>query len=180
MPGLPLSTGATNPKNGAVQYDSRRVDGLPLKIQASAGITEVPVGSVVSWQEDTDGNQIICTGAAAYTGDEYATFAVIGVGFLEASTQNSGALTQTPNVLEEDNVAAIVMDTNAVAAAPVVNGSEPTVGGTAYVTRAGLLSSSSSNAVQFPGEVFYGTPSAQLSGQLKTDYAFARLSRNTI
>lgn len=154
MPGVPLSVGATNPKDGAVQYESRRVDGLPLKIQASAGITEVPVGSVVSWQEDTNGNQIVCTGAAAYTGNEYATFAVIGVGFLEAATQQNGNLNPTPGVLEEDDICAIVMDTNAVAMAPLDEGNEPTVGGSAYVTRAGLLSSSNTNAVAFPGEAF--------------------------
>jgi len=180
MPGFPLSVGATNPKNGAVQYDSRRVDGLPFRIQAGAGVTEVPIGSVVSWQEDTNGNQIICSGAAAYTGDEYATFAVIGVGFLEASSQQNGALKPTVNVLEDDDIGAIVMDINAVAAAPGVTGSLPTVGGSAYVTKAGQLSSSSSGNVAFPGEVFYGTPSVQLSGQLKTDYVFARLKQNTI
>lgn len=180
MPGVTLGVNETNPKRGAVQFDSRRVDGLSFRIQASAGVTEIPVGSVCSWQEDTNGNQIICSGAAAYTGDEYATFAVIGVGFLEAALQQNGALNPAVNVLEDGDVAAIVMDINAVAMAPVVDGSEPAVGGAAYVTRAGALSSSNSNAVQFPGEVFYGTPGIQLSGQLRDGYAFARLKQNTI
>ena len=52
----------------------------------------------------------------------------------------------------------------------------PVAGGTAYVTAAGALSSSNTDAVAFPGTVWYGTPGVQNTGQLKTGYIFARLA----
>lgn len=180
MPGTVLGVNETNPSRGAIQYNSRYIDGLILRIQASAGVTKVPVGSIVSWQEDTDGNQILCTGAAAYTGDEYATFAVIGVGYLVPAAQQNGSLAPTPGEYEDGDMAAMVSDIDAVAMVPGVTGSLPDVGATAYVDRAGKLTSSSSNAVAFPGEVFYGVPGIQTAGQLREDYVFARLKQNTI
>lgn len=181
MPGLTLGIGETNPKRGAIQYDARRVDGLPLKIVAAASLTTVPVGTIVTWQEETTtGKQILCTGAAPYTDDEYGTYAIIGIGFLEAVSQQNGTLNQAPGVFSDGDIAAMVSDLAPVAQVPFKASEQPVAGAAAYVTVGGLISNSASGNVAFPGEVFVGTPGIQNSGQLKTGYLFARLSKNTI
>lgn len=180
MPGLTLGIGETNPKKGAVQWDARRIDGVPLVITAAATITSVPIGSVVTLQENSTGKQRIVLGAAADADDEYDVYAIIAVGFLEASTQGNAAINQTPGEYVEGDFVAMVSDINAVAMVPGVSGSLPTAGGAAYITADGKLSSSSSSAVAFPGEVWKGTPGVQNSGQLKTNYVFARLKSVTI
>lgn len=180
MPGLPLGITETNPKHGAVQYDARYVDGLPLKIPAAAGLSSVPVGTIVTWQESTTGKQILCTGAAAYTDDEYSTYAIIGIGFLEAAMQQNGSLNQTPGVFADGDIAAMVSDINPVAQVPFKASERPVAGAACYVTDGGLISSSSSGNVAFPGEVFVGTPGVQNSNQLKSGFVFARLSKNTV
>lgn len=180
MPGLTLGITETNPKRGAIQYDARRVDGLTLKIPSAASLSTVPVGTVVTWQESTTGKQILCTGAAPYADDEYSTYAIIGLGFLEAATQQNGSLSQAPGVFADGDVAAMVSDLGPVAMTPFKASEQPVAGATCYVTKGGLISSSSSGNVAFPGEVFVGTPGVQNSGQLRSGFLFARLSKNTI
>ena len=180
MPGLTLGIGETNPKKGAVQWDARRIDGVPLVITAAASITSVPIGSVVTLQENSAGKQRIVLGAAADADDEYDVYAIIAVGFLEAATQADAQIDQTVGEYSEGDFVSMISDINAVAAVPCVTGSLPTAGGTAYITANGKLSSSSGSAVAFPGEVWFGTTGVQNSGQLKTDYAFARLKSVTI
>lgn len=180
MPGLTLGITETNPKKGAIQYDARRVDGLPLKIVAASGLSTVPVGTIVTWQENEDGKQILCTGAAPYTGDEYSTYAIIGIGFLEAVTQQNGTLNQATAVFSDGDIAAMVSDLAPVAQVPFKASEQPVAGAGCYVTVGGLISNSASGNVAFPGEVFVGTPGVQNSGQLKSGFMFARLSKNTI
>lgn len=181
MPGLTLGITETNPKKGAIQYDARRVDGLPLKIVAAASLSTVPVGTIVTWQEETtSGKQILCTGAAPYTDDEYSTYAIIGIGFLEAVTQQNGTLNQATAVFSDGDIAAMVSDLAPVAQVPFKASEQPVAGAGCYVTKGGQISNSAGGNVAFPGEVFVGTPGVQNSGQLKTGFMFARLSKNTI
>jgi hypothetical protein len=180
MPGLTLGIGETNPKKGAVQWDARRIDGVPFVITAAASVTSAPIGSVVTLQENATGKQRIVLGAAADADDEYDVYAIIAVGFLEAATQTDDQINQTVGEYAEGDFASMISDINAVAAVPVVSGSVPVAGATAYVTADGKISSSSSSAVAFPGEVWAGTPGVQNSGQLKSGYIFARLKSVTI
>lgn len=174
MPGVRLGIGETNPKQGAIQFDPRRIDGVKFVIPTAAGVTSAAIGSVVTLQENSAGKQFIVLGAAAYDpgSDEYA---ILAIGFLEAASQVQSAINQTVGVYEDGDYVCMISDVNAVASVPK-DTSAPVAGGTAYVTAAGKLSSSSSSAVAFPGSVWYGTPGVQNTGQLKTGNVFARLS----
>lgn len=174
MPGVRLGIGETNPKQGAVQWDARRIDGVKFVIPTAAGVTSAAIGSVVTLQENSAGKQVIVLGAAAYDpgSDEYA---ILAIGFLEAASQVQSAINQTVGVYKDGDYVCMISDVNAVASVPK-DTSAPVAGGTAYVTAAGKLSSSSSSAVAFPGTVWYGTPGVQNTGQLKTGNVFARLS----
>lgn len=176
MPGLTLPIGSTNPKQGAVQWDARRIDGVKFLIPDAAGVSSAPVGSVVTLQEDTNGKQVIVLGAAAYADDEYNTYAIIAIGFLEAATQADSAVNQTVGSYVEGDYVCMISDVDAVAMVPYKTTDKPGVGTGNYVTPAGLLADSSSGNVAFPGTVWYGTPGIQNTGQLKTGYAFARIA----
>lgn len=185
MPGLRLGIGESNPKRGAVQWDARRIDGVLFEIPAAASITSAPIGSVVTLQENADGKQRIVLGAAAWDDydsgdDEYNSYAIIAVGFLEAATQTDNEINQTVGEYEDGDFASMISDIDAVAMVPYTSGEQPTAGGAAYVDENGRLSNSSSGNVAFPGEVWYGTPGVQNTGQLKSGYAFARLKSVTI
>lgn len=175
MPGIRLGIGETNPKRGAVQWDARRIDGVEFVIPAAASVTAAPIGSVVTLQENSAGKQIIVLGAAAYEGPGSDEFAIVAIGFLEAATQVESAINQTVGQYADGDYVAMISDTDAVAMVPA-DASAPDAGGTAYVTADGELSSSKTDAVAFPGTVWYGTPGIQNTGQLKTGYIFARLA----
>lgn len=175
MPGIRLGIGETNPKRGAVQFDARRIDGVEFVIPTAAGITAAPIGSVVTLQENSAGKQIIVLGAAAYEGPGSDEFAIVAIGFLEAATQVESAINQTVGQYADGDYVAMISDPDAVVMVPA-DVSAPVAGGTAYVTAAGELSSSKTDAVAFPGTVWYGTPGVQNTGQLKTGYIFARLA----
>lgn len=174
MPGIRLGIGETNPKRGAVQWDARRIDGVEFVIPAAAAITSAPIGSVVSLQENSAGKQVIVLGAAVYDPGSDA-YAIIAIGFLEAATQVESAINQTVGEYADGDYVCMISDLDAVAMVPV-DTSAPVAGGTSYVTADGKLSSSNTDAVAFPGTVWYGTPGVQNTGQLKTGYIFARLA----
>ena len=175
MPGVRLGIGETNPKRGAVQFDARRIDGVEFVIPAAASITAAPIGSVVTLQENSAGKQIIVLGAAAYEGPGSDDFAIVAIGFLEAATQVESAINQAVGEYADGDYVAMISDIDAVAMVPA-DAAAPVAGGTAYVTADGELSSSNTDAVAFPGTVWYGTPGIQNTGQLKTGYIFARLA----
>jgi hypothetical protein len=176
MPGFPLSIGSANPKQGAVQWDARRIDGVKFVIPTGAGVSVAPIGSVVTLQEDSSGKQVIVLGAAAYTGPGSDTYAIIALGFLEAATQAESAINQTVGQYADGDYVCMISDIDAVASVPYDTNHKPGVGISNYITPAGLLSNSGSSNVAFPGTVWYGTPGVQNTGQLKTSYAYARLS----
>lgn len=174
MPGVRLGIGETNPKRGAVQWDARRIDGVEFVIPSGAGVTTAPIGSVVTLQENSAGKQVIVLGATVYDPGSDA-YAIVAIGFLEAATQVESAINQTVGEYADGDYVCMISDLDAVAMAPV-DTSAPDAGGTSYVTAAGTLSSSDTDAVAFPGTVWYGTPGVQNTGQLKTGYIFARLA----
>ena len=176
MPGLTLGIGETNPKQGAVQFDARRIDGVKFVIPTGAGVSSAPIGSVVTLQEDSAGKQVIVLGAAAYTGLGSDTYAIIALGFLEAATQAESAINQTVGVYKDGDYVCMISDVAAVASVPYDTNYKPAAGISNYITPDGLLSNSSGSNVAFPGTVWYGTAGVQNTGQLKTGYAFARLS----
>ncbi|MBN2401997.1 MAG: hypothetical protein JXN64_06335 [Spirochaetes bacterium] len=180
MPGLTLGIGETNPKRGAVQWDARRIDGVQFIIPEAATVESAPIGSVVTLQENADGKQRIVLGAAAYEDDEYDLYAIIAVGFLEAATQTNNQIDQSIGEYADGDFACMISDPAAVAASPLKTSEEPDAGAAAYITPDGTISNSSSGNVAFPGEVFYGVPGVQNSGQLKSGYIFARLKSVTI
>jgi hypothetical protein len=174
MPGVRLGIGETNPKRGAVQWDARRIDGVKFVIPTAAGVSTAPIGSVVTLQENSDGKQVIVLGAAAYE-PASEVYAIIAVGFLEAATQVESTINQTVGVYAAGDYVCMISDLDAVAMVPV-DDSAPVAGIAAYITAAGTLSSSNTDAVLFLGSVWYGTPGVQNTGQLKTGYIFARLA----
>jgi hypothetical protein len=175
MPGLTLGIGETNPKRGAVQWDARRIDGVPFVIPSGSGVSTAPIGSIVSLQEDSAGKQIIVLGISAYTGPGSDEYAIIGLGFLEAATQVDNQINQTVGEYVDGDFVSMISDISAVAAVPYDTDNKPVAGGTVYVTPVGSLSSESSGNDLFWGSVWYGTPGIQNSGQLKTGYVYARL-----
>ena len=177
MPGISLGIGETNPKRGAVQFDARRIDGVKFVVPTGAGITSVPIGSIVSLQEDSAGKQVIVLGAGVYTGPGSDVYAVIAVGFLEASSQADYSINQTAGEYVDGDFVSMISDIDAVVAVPYATGLKPAAGFGAYITPAGTLSSASGGGnVQFIGSVWSGTPGVQNTGQLKTGYMFARLA----
>lgn len=176
MPGLRLGIGETNPKQGAIQWNARRIDGVKFVIPTAAGVSTAPIGSVVTLQEDSAGKQIIVLGAAAYTDPGSDTYAIIALGFLEVATQVESVINQTVGVYANGDYVCMISDVTAVAMVPYDTNHKPAVGISQYVTPAGLLSNASSSNVAFPGTVWYGTPGVQTTGQLKTGYAFARIA----
>jgi hypothetical protein len=175
MPGITQAIGETNPKKGAVQFDIRRVDGVPFIIPSGAGVTTAPIGSVVTLQEFSSIGMKIVLGAAAYN-DGTNTYSIIGVGFLEAASQTSAVINQTVGEYSSGDIAAMIIDLDAVAMVPMLASYNPVAGKTSYVTPAGLLTLTASGNVAFPGYVFFTTPGQQLSNQLKSGYCFARLT----
>lgn len=184
MPGLTLGIGETNPKRGAVQFDGRRIDGVPFVIPSTAAITSAPVGSVVTLQEFASIGQKIVLGANAYTDGSGNTYSILAIGFLEAASQASATIDQTVGVYSTGDTVAMVSDIDAVAMAPMTTSQNPTSGTGAYVTYDGELSNeapdSETGNVAFPGVVFFTTPGIQLSGQLKSGYCFAKLTKTMI
>lgn len=176
MPGMSLGIGETNPKRGAVQFDARRIDGVKFVIPTAADVASAPIGSVVTLQENSAGKQIIVLGAAAYEGTGSDEYSIIAVGFLEAATQADSSINQVVGSYVDGDYVCMISDVSAVASVPYDASHKPAVGGTVYVTDAGILSSSASGTIAFPGSVWYGTPGVQNTGQLKTGYAFARLA----
>lgn len=177
MPGLPLQIGETNPKRGAVQFDARRVDGVPFIIPAGAGVSSAPIGSIVSLQEYAAGGlQKIVLGAEAYTDGSGHTYTVIAIGFLEAATQTADAINQTVGEYFSGDMASMISDPAAVAAVPMLAGHLPSSGVGAYISPAGKLTNSDYGTVLFPGVVFFTTAGAQLTNQLKSGYCFARIT----
>ena len=184
MPGLTLGIGETNPKKGAVQYDGRRIDGVPFVIPSTSEITSAPVGSVVTLQEFASIGQKIVLGANAYTDGSGNTYSILAIGFLEAASQASATIDQTVGSYVTGDMVAMVSDIDAVAMVPMVTGQNPTSGTGAYVDYEGRLSNESASSetgnVAFPGVVFFTTPGVQLSGQLKSGYCFAKLTKTMI
>ena len=176
MPGLTLGIGETNPKRGAVQYDTRRLDGVPFVIPTGAGITSAPIGSVVTLQECTGIGQRIVLGPNAYTDDAENTYTIKGWGFLEAATQADGSVDQTVGEYSSGDMACMIMDINVVVMAPMLSGSNPGITDTVYVSVDGKLTSTAYENVIFPGVIFLATPGVQQGNQLKSGYCFARLA----
>lgn len=175
MPGTTLNIGSTNPKKGAVQYDGRRIDGVPFIIPIGAGVSSAPIGSVCSLQEFPSIGMKIVLGPNAYVDGSGNTYSIIGMGFLEAATQTDGNINQTVGEYLSGDMAAIIMDVNAVAAVPMLSGFNPVSGVTAYVDVAGRLTSTAYGNEAFKGIVCFTTPGYQVTGQLKSGYCFARL-----
>lgn len=184
MPGLTLGIGETNPKKGAVQWDPRRIDGVPFVIPSTASITAAPIGSVVTLQEYASIGQKIVLGADPYTDGSGNTYTIIAIGFLEAASQSSATVDQTVGEYASGDTVAMISDINAVVAVPMETGNNPVAGSAAYVTYNGELSdeitASEVGNVAFPGVVFFKTPGVQLSNQLKSGYCFARLTKPMI
>ena len=184
MPGLTLGIGETNPKKGAVQYDARRIDGVPFIIPSAATVTSAPVGSVVTLQEFATIGQKIVLGANPYTDGSGNQYAIIAIGFLEAATQTSAVINQTVGEFVNGDIVAMISDINAVASAPYVAAHKPVDGVGAAVTDDGELTSvapaTDNTNVTFPGVVFYNTPGVQVTGQLKSGYCFARLTKTMV
>lgn len=175
MPGITLGIGETNPKRGAVQYDARRIDGVPFVIPSGAGVTSALVGSIVSLQE-YGSKQIIVLGAAPYTSGS-SEYKVIGIGFLEAATQTDNQIDQTIGSFVDGDTVAMVSSIDVVASVPATSSNAPAAGSGNYVTPAGkLTSANTAGNVAFPGVVFSGTPGVQTAGQLKSGNVFARLT----
>jgi len=176
MPGTILGIGETNPKQGTVQYDSRRIDGVPFAIPAGAGVTSAPVGSIVTLQE-ASGKQLIVLGAKPLTIGS-TTYAIIGLGFLEAATQVNTNVNQTPGTFVADDIVAMVSSIAVVASCPAEAApAAPGVGVGNYITDKGTLTITVGANIAFPGVCFYGTPGQQNTGQLKAGYVFARLGK---
>jgi hypothetical protein len=180
MPGNVLPIGQTNPKKGAVQFDLRRIDGVPFVITSGATITSAPVGSIVTLQENASGTQKIVLGAAAYAPDEYDTYTILAIGTLEASTQANGNLNPTVGEFSTGDIVTMISDPAAAFAAPYDADNIPTVGASKYVTKNGTISSASSGNVAFPGVVWYGTSGVQATNQLASGYVFARIKFSTL
>lgn len=184
MPGLTLGIGETNPKKGAVQWDARRIDGVPFVIPATASISSAPIGSIVTLQEYASIGQKIVLGADPYTDGSGNTYSILAIGFLEAASQASATIDQTVGEYASGDTVAMISDIDAVASVPMESGFEPSSGTGAYVNYDGQLSdlaaSSETGNVAFPGVVFFTTPGYQVNNQLKSGYCFARLTKPMI
>lgn len=187
MAGRTLGIGETNPKVGAVQYDARRIDAVPLIINpAATGVSDgVPVGTICTLQEDPDTTkQYVVTGLAAIAKDAYSnTMKILATGGIEiASRSGMNGVAPTTGMFKTGDSVAFVRSIDEVIMSPIdaddaIDATNLGIGA-AYVTKAGKLaktSNSSANAAFTVGIVFKGSPSLQMKGQLKTGFAFVRI-----
>lgn len=163
--------GSTNPKSGTLQFNERRIQGIPLKITDAAGVDSVSNRRIVSLQEDTDGVRYACVSPVQLAG-----LTLIGFGVLEEALQSGGvsSIAPDPNNYVDGDIVTVLRGVGLSFQIDYDPSNEPTLGiGQAYVDQQGRLSSVSSGSnVATTGSVFASVPGIQMTNQLKTGCLF--------
>ncbi len=167
MPKSHQSIGSTQPKTGTFQYDTHRLQGLPLKIPAGAGVSSVSNNRIVSLQVDS--NNVMY--AVVYPA-QIADHTLIGWGVLEEALQSGGltSIAPSPNTFVDGDTVVVLRYPMEAYMIDYDSSNAPTEGiGTAYIDAQGRLTSSSAGdnrAVK--GAVFSAVPGRQMANQLKS------------
>ncbi len=176
MPGNPQAIAETTPKTGSVQYGTRRISGLPLIIPSTLSPlpATVPVGRIVSIQENANKQQFAVLGHQPYEPDEYETYVVIGYGVIEEALQSGIGASAAPTANEFANGDPITVITGAglICAVEYEASHAPTPGIAVTnntVDNFGRLTDRTAAAdyKQTTGAVSLGVPSLQLKNQLR-------------
>jgi len=180
MPNYPQAISETAPKTGSAQYQTRRISGLLFKVPTLSPVaSDIPVGRMVTIQEDSLGNQYAVLGFKAYEQDEYETYTVIGYGVIEEALQSgiTGNAAPTPNVYNDGDRVTVITGAGLICALEHEADHAPAVGIAVTnntVDDYGRLTdrTAGANYKQLTGAVSYGVPSTQMANQLKPDHAF--------
>lgn len=167
MPTPNQPIGATAPKSGTFQRDVHRLQGVPLKIPAAAGVSSVSNNRIVSLQ--VDANNIMY---AVISPVAIASHTVIGWGVLEEALQSQGidSISPSPNTFKDGDTVTVLRYPMQVMQIDYDASNAPTEGiATAYLDVQGRLSSSSAGSnLALKGAVFSCNPSMEMSNQLKS------------
>jgi hypothetical protein len=169
--------GSTAAKTGTFQYNSTRIQGIPLKFGPSAGVTSVPNNRIVSLQVDAANKLFAVVGNT-----QLASHTLIGWGVLEEALQSGGvsSIAPTPNNYVAGDLVTVLRSVTDVYMIDYDTGNAPAEGiGLAYVDDQGRLSSVNTE-VALKGAVFSAVPGIQLAGQLKDGCKFYQMGSPTI
>lgn len=181
MPGYAQTIGATLPKTGALQYESKRLQGVPLIIPANAGVTATSPGHIVTLQQDPNRNLWAVLGWQPYVASAYVTYVIVGVGILEESLQSNvnGNIAAAPNTYATGTQVTVLQDLNGVCAVEFETGFQPANGvATATVNTAGQVSSKAADSTHTAtkGAVFTAKRSLEMAGALKPGFVYFQLA----
>lgn len=173
MPGLSQPIGATAPKTGTFQFDSKRLQGVPLDLPTAAG-TSVTNNRIVNLQQDSIGVMyaVVSQGAVIYS-------SLVGWGVLEEALQSGGisSIAPSPNNFVNGDLVTVLRDPTQVYMIDYDPDNVPIKGiGTAYLDAKGRLSGSSAGGnLLLAGAVFSSVPGRQMANQLKTGCLFYQM-----
>jgi hypothetical protein len=179
MPNLPLAVQNTNSSPFTFQFSEKRIDGIPLHIPASAGVTSCTNRRIVTIQQSTTGVRYAVLSPVAATGFASEALTIIGWGVLEGALQSGGINSIAPSPLtfvDGDTVSVLrgLVDTYMIDYDP---SNKPTLGiATGYVDQQGRLTSVTTGGnVHLGGPVFDTVPSLQMANQLLPNTLFYQL-----
>lgn len=174
MPIPNQAIGSTSAKSGTFQYDTHRIQGIPLKIPVAAGVTSIPNTRIVSIQ--TDANNVMY---AVVSPVALANHTIIGWGVLEEALQSSGisSIAPTPNTFVNGDTVTVLRYPMEVFAIDYDASNKPSLGiGTGYIDVQGRLSSvSTGDNRAVKGSIFESVPGRQMAGQLKTGCVYFQM-----
>jgi len=179
MPGNSQSISETTPKTGTIQYATRRIAGLPLKIPAALAVSTIPCNRIVTIQENEDKQQIAVPGHKAYEDDTYSTYAIIAYGVIEEALQSGigASAAPTANTFADGDPVTVITGSGLQAAIEYESGHAPDPGIAVTnntVDDFGRLTDRTAAAdyKQTTGSVSLGVPSLQLKNQLKPNMVY--------
>jgi len=165
--------GSTQPKSGTFQWNERRIQGIPFKIGATAGVTECSNNRIVSLQEDANGNRFAVLSNVAQAG-----LTIIGWGVLEEALQSSGvdSIAPSPNTFKDGDMVTVLTGQTDVFMVDIDTGNAPVLGiGTAYIDAQGRVSGLAAGNVLLVGSIFNSTIGSQMANQQKANTVFFKM-----
>lgn len=179
MPQVPMQVGDTNPKPFTLQFQEGRIDGIPLHIPASAGVTSCSNRRIVTLQESTAGVRYAVLSPVAATGFASEALTIIGWGVLEGALQSGGinSIAPAPLTFVDGDTVTVLRELSTTYMIDYDPSNKPTLGiATGYVDQQGRLTSvTTGDNVHLGGPVFASVPGLQMTNQLQTNTLYYQL-----
>lgn len=179
MPNFPLTTTSTNASSFTLQFEEKRIDGLPLHIPAAAGVTSCTNRRIVTIQESTSGIRYAVLSPVAATGFASESLTIIGWGVLEGALQSGGltSIAPAPLTFVDGDTVTVLRALSTTYMIDYDPSNVPAIGvGQAYVDQQGRLTSVTTGGnVHLGGPVFASVPGNQMLNQLLPNTYFYQL-----